>query len=195
MKISAPPISTASVIEAAASTLADIVKGSGQAKGKDKDKKDKPEPIEAAPPPPAASPPPSPPPLSGGLNMTAVWESQADRRAEEKAEAEEIKAKSRVVTAPTVATDGSVEALSQMQSAVKNAEANRVAAEKAAEAKRAEAEQAQPRFPSPTQDRADPSYAEPENVRQDAKPSLSFQAYQSAYNPVGESGSILDARL
>lgn len=126
--------------------------------------------------------------------MAAVWESQAERRTDERAAADEAKVKARTAPAPQVATDGSVEALSQMQSAVKNAEANRIAAEKAAEAKRAEAEQAEPRFPAQTEEAPDRFSAEPEAVSRDAKPSISFQVYQSSYKPAEDNGSLFDGR-
>jgi hypothetical protein len=186
LKVSAPTTPTAPTIVAVPSTQSELVNGNGQANGKEK--KTKPEPV------PAPSPPPAAPVLSGGLSMAAVWESQADRRADERAAADEAKVKARTAPPPQVATDGSVEALSQMQSAIENAEANRVAAEKAAEAKLAEAERDQPRFPAQTEERSDRFNAEPDAVSREAKPSISFQAYQSSYKPAEDNGSMFDGR-
>jgi hypothetical protein len=81
---------------------------------------------------------------SGGMSIKAVWDSQAGRRAEEKAAAAAERVKRRTApTGPAVVTDGSNAALRTLQDTVKSAaEARRrdeaKAQERAAEARREE---------------------------------------------------------
>ena len=145
------------------------------------------------------TPPPSapslPPESGGGLSMAAVWASQADRRAEEKAEVEAARARTRVMpTTPNAVVDGSDAAVRLMKDSVADAAASRARADKAAEARKAEAEAAQkpdPFAPAKT----DPFRSEPEaEVR--PQPAPGFQAYQTTLgNEEAGSGSKLDTRF
>ena len=136
-----------------------------------------------------------PPQTGGGLSMAAVWASQADRRAEEKAEVEAAKARTKVMpSTPNALVDGSDAAVRLMKDTVAEAEANRARAEKAAEARKAEQSKKEDPF-APKE--VDPLRSEPEaDVEASTPPAPGFQAYQTTLNNEDAgTGSKLDSRF
>jgi len=139
--------------------------------------------------------PPKPEPSGGGLSMKAVWDSQAERRADEKAAADAARAKTRVVSAPGAVTDGSDAALQVMRDSVTAAEARRAEEAKAAQEARPEEPVKEDPFRAKDEP-ADPFGPNPAAPAWQPRVSPGVQTYQANTRPPeAESGSAMDGRF